>query len=113
MSASLVTVNVWHDAQEHPPREGVRVLTDIGMAKWWSRNLLHPQSGWYYPIEGEYMDPQPTVWCDPKPPGKDALTLADLRRVHDLCWEATLLTDNERDSLHNLLAAIESVSGPS
>lgn len=69
-----VTFAVWQDAKTNPPLRGELVRTDLGPA--W---LMH-DGAW----SGEdHFTVEPSVWCDPTPPGDDALTLEDLDDLYD------------------------------
>ena len=81
MSDSLrVTLVVWRDAStDRPKDQNLAYVTDRGIG------VIHPDKGVW--IDMAYLlpfDPQPTVWCDPKPPGKGAATMGDLRLA--LAW---------------------------
>ena len=81
MSNSLrVSFAVWRDASTDPPREGEWRLTDRGWLRYTDlyEGYEDPSSPgtplWCEEGCGEYLwvSPQPTVWCDPKPPGENA-----------------------------------------
>ena len=80
--ADRVTITRWRDAQADPPGHPGGVLTDQGLA-WYGHT---PDGGgpWYGEL-GAFgsppLDPQPSWWCDPQPPGEDALTIDDLRLI--------------------------------
>ena len=77
MSDKRVTLAVWRNAQTDPPEDQRGVMTDLGAA-WYATN-----GRWYdhMPFHSIPLDPQPVWWCDPQPPGEDALTVDDARYV--------------------------------
>ena len=80
MSDSLrVSLVVWRDASADPPERNRHVWTDVGQAYCWGRKPVWEWTD--YDIEA---DCTPTVWCDPKPPGENALTLNDLRDIAEI-----------------------------
>jgi hypothetical protein len=78
MSDPIVLVR-WRDAKTDPPaNKETGYPTDMGIG------YIHPVNGLW--IDQAYLvpfSPQPFVWCDPLPPGDDALTIDDLRAVCD------------------------------
>ncbi len=81
MSDSLrVTLVVWRDASTDPPPRDHDVWTDVGEAYCWGRNPV-----WEWTKPGMEADCTPTVWCDPTPPGENAVTLDDLRAAARAC----------------------------
>ena len=80
MSDQRVTLAVWRNAQTDPPGYPGGVITDKGLA-WYAHTPDH-QGPWYSEL-GAYgsppLNPQPSWWCDPQPPGEDALTVDDTR----------------------------------
>ena len=86
MTDKRVTLAAWRNAQTDPPGHPGGVLTDQGLA--WYGRTPKGDGPWYSEL-GAYgsppLDPQPSVWCDPQPPGEDALTARGLRTaVHAL-----------------------------
>ena len=73
-----VTLLVWRDAKTDPPENGSIRTTDEGRAQYWDED---GEPGWYYGPDGDFLDPQPRWWCDPRPPGDDAPTLQDVANV--------------------------------
>ena len=67
---SRVTLVVWRDAHEDPPKRTGAHLTNKGL------QLYDPYIGWHFG-----HTEQPSWWCDPQPPGEDALTVDDARYV--------------------------------
>jgi hypothetical protein len=80
-----ITLVVWPDAVKDPPTDARVVWTNRGDAYFdgaqWSKAVG---------VRHVVMVPQPTVWCDPVPPTKDALTVEELRRI------ATALESDQR-----------------
>ena len=73
-----ITFARWRDARADPPPTGSVRLTDEGPAQFYSDG----EPGWYDPApNGDYLDPQPTVWTVVRPPGDDPLTIDDLRTL--------------------------------
>ena len=79
---SRVTLTVWRDAQTDPPGHPGGVLTDQGLA--WYGRTPKGDGPWYSEL-GAYgsppLDPQPSVWCDPQPPGENALTVEHINHA--------------------------------
>ena len=91
--ADPITIVRWRDAQADPPENEVLVHTDLGAAR-------YVQSlGRYSTACGGLLDGEPTVWCDPVPPGDDALTMGDLPELlrglaqNDYMIDAGMLPD--------------------
>ena len=113
MPDDRVTLVVWRDASTDPPREGEWRLTDRGWLRYTDLYEGYEDPSppgtplWCEEGCGEYLwvSPQPTVWCDPKPPGENAVTLDDLRRARHL-----LDTEMWHDEAARLRAALDAVS---
>ncbi len=72
MPADPITLVRWRDAKTDPPDGSHDLMwTDVG------EGYFYREKGMWY-SEGYDMYPQPSVWCDPVPPGDDPLTTDDL-----------------------------------
>ena len=101
MSDSLrVTLVVWRDASADPPKRDRHVWTDVGQAYCWGRKPV-----WEWSEPDIDADCTPTVWCDPKPPGENAVTLDDLKLARHL-----LDTEMWHDEADRLRAALDAAS---
>jgi hypothetical protein len=103
---SLVSLVVWKDAVKDPPEEGRgEVWTDNGAMSYFA-GAQPPATKW----SNEWGAYEPSVWCDPIPPTKDALTVEDVRGVMEAAASALHPADEQnepyRQSLARLRAAL-------
>lgn len=73
---AAVTLVVWRDAKTDPPEWDGMYQTDVGF-------YTYSNGGWQSLLR---TAPRPSVWCDPVPPGEDALTTEHLRVLADAAW---------------------------
>lgn len=80
----VVTLTVWYPADK-PPKHDRIVVTDIGAARYRKGYRVPGEAfEWFDHDAGMAdwpMDPRPSVWCDPSPPGDDALRPDDLEDI--------------------------------
>ena len=77
-----VTLVVWHDASTDPPDDDRLVLTERLEFAFYDADLSPPWCDHdFYADDIRPLNPQPSWWCDPKPPGENAVTLDDLQEV--------------------------------
>ena len=82
MPDDRVSFAVWRDASTDPPDDDRLVLTERLEFAFYDADMSPPWCDHdFYADDIRPLNPQPSWWCDPKPPGEDALTLDDLRRV--------------------------------
>ncbi len=72
MPDSVLGFVLWRDAKADPPEEGRYVWTDLNEASYFGGRWI---------VVGDDGEGSPSVWCDPVPPGDDALTLGDVDEV--------------------------------
>jgi hypothetical protein len=87
--SDLVSLVVWRDAAKDPPlpEDGWPVMTDQGAAIYVESEGQDGNisgAAWYKAEASDYLDPQPSVWCDPTPPTKDGLTIDHLAALSNL-----------------------------
>lgn len=100
--ADPVTILVWKNAQTNlsPDDEGQVFVVDTDA---WT--AYHADGVWYAPGSSAPLDPQPARYCDPLPPGEDALTTDGL-----LLAEGALDLQASNDEYHHLWPQIEAAS---
>jgi hypothetical protein len=90
-----VTLVRWRRADTDPPDDHRLVVTDRGFGRFMGPRGLPRDAGHgvvWFPLRSdtEWMFPQPSWWCDPTPPGGDALT------ENDLVWAVGAVDDLTR-----------------
>lgn len=107
---SKVTLVVWRDAKTDPPPHFGLFRTDVGLLHYYDEAWAERASdGFMLPA-----DPQPSVWCNPRPPGDDALTLDDLRNVLEFAHRGGMDTSYilaAQEAWHRLRRALEEAEG--
>ena len=100
-----ITIVRWRDARTDPPKDNRQVWTDDGGMTYFE-GAEPPARKW----QDEWPGADPTVWCNPVPPGADPLTLDDLRLILPAAQDtAARLRDIEHPDANEYAAALERV----